>query len=147
MHVSRASCVHTMYNANFYPSAPAVDFVLDQKGVPLLEAYDKWRAWADAKVCCDYGFHVGVTWWGDKTAAEMQTLVKDKGSNSCCWSVNAGRDLCIYAPKATNITPNSYLSLYMYMYVKFSTCSLHHRLLTFVTVYKVDPAVSLASCS
>ena len=89
-----------MYNANFYPSAPAVDFVLDQKGVPLLEAYDKWRAWADAKVCCDYGFHVGVTWWGDKTAAEMQTLVKDKGSYSCCcsccccWRMLAGLPVC-----------------------------------------------------
>jgi hypothetical protein len=28
-----------------------VDFVLDQKNVPLLEAYDKWRNWADGKVC------------------------------------------------------------------------------------------------
>ena len=57
----------------------SVDFVLDQKGVSLLEAYDKWRGWADAKVCCDYAFHVGVTWWGEKTAAEMETLVKEKG--------------------------------------------------------------------
>ena len=56
--------------------------MLDQKGVPLLEAYDKWRGWADAKVCCDYAFHVGVTWWGDKTAQEMATLVKDKGERA-----------------------------------------------------------------
>jgi len=40
-----------------------IDFVLDQKGVSLLEAYDKWKGWADPKVCCDYSFHVGVTWW------------------------------------------------------------------------------------
>lgn len=59
-----------------------IDFVLDGKGVPLLEAYDKWRQWADEKVCCDYAFHVGVTWWGDNTANEMETLVKEKGINS-----------------------------------------------------------------
>lgn len=59
-----------------------MDFVLDKKGVPLIEAYDKWRAWADAKVCCDYGFHIGVTWWGDQVKADMETLVKERGINS-----------------------------------------------------------------
>lgn len=58
----------------------AVDFVIPKKGESLLEAYDKWRGWADAKVCCDYGFHVAVTWWGDDTADEMEVLVKEKGS-------------------------------------------------------------------
>jgi len=59
-----------------------MDFVLDQKGVSLLDAYDKWRAWADEKVCCDYSFHVGVTWWGEKTEEEMEILVKERGINS-----------------------------------------------------------------
>ena len=53
--------------------------MLDQKGVSLLDAYEKWRGWADAKVCCDYGLHVAVTWWGENTAQEMETLVKEKG--------------------------------------------------------------------
>ena len=57
----------------------AVDFVLDQRGMSLLEAYDKWRGWADEKVCCDYGLHVGVTWWGDQVSREMETLTKEKG--------------------------------------------------------------------
>ena len=43
-----------------------LDFVLDQKNVSLIEAYKKWRSWADPKVCCDYSFHVGVTWWSDQ---------------------------------------------------------------------------------
>ncbi|XP_078334734.1 dihydropyrimidinase-like isoform X2 [Crassostrea virginica] len=59
-----------------------IDFVLDQKGVSLLEAYDKWRGWADPKVCCDYALHVGVTWWGDQVAKEMETLCTEKGINS-----------------------------------------------------------------
>lgn len=62
-----------------------VDFVLDQKGVSLLEAYDKWRDWADGKVCCDYGLHVGVTWWSEQVAKEMEILAKDKGM-FCCLS-------------------------------------------------------------
>ena len=56
-----------------------VDFVVDAKGVSLLEAYDKWRDWADKKVCCDYGLHVGVTWWSAQVSQEMETLVKEKG--------------------------------------------------------------------
>ena len=57
----------------------AVDFVLDGRGVSPLEAYDKWRGWADEKVCCDYSFHVGITWWSDKVASDMEVLVKEKG--------------------------------------------------------------------
>ncbi|XP_076821782.1 dihydropyrimidinase-like [Clavelina lepadiformis] len=59
-----------------------IDFVLDQKGVSLLEAYDKWRGWADPKVCCDYSFHVAVTWWSKQVADEMAELVKNRGINS-----------------------------------------------------------------
>ncbi|KAL4225735.1 hypothetical protein ACF0H5_016424 [Mactra antiquata] len=59
-----------------------IDFVLDQKGVPLLEAYDKWRNWADNKVCCDYGLHVAVTYWNDSVAKEMEVLTREKGINS-----------------------------------------------------------------
>ncbi|XP_023933033.1 dihydropyrimidinase isoform X2 [Lingula anatina] len=59
-----------------------IDFVLDQKGVSLVEAYDKWRGWADPKVCCDYALHVGVTWWSDEVAKQIEELTRDKGINS-----------------------------------------------------------------
>ena len=26
----------------------------------LVEAYNKWRGWADEKVCCDYGLKVAL---------------------------------------------------------------------------------------
>ena len=56
-----------------------VDFVIDQKGVPLTEAYDKWRSRADPKVCCDYALHIGVTWWKDSVRDDMEILCKQKG--------------------------------------------------------------------
>jgi len=59
-----------------------LDFVLPQRGESLLSAYVKWRGWADPKVCCDYGFHVGVTWWSDKVKSEMTQLVEECGVNS-----------------------------------------------------------------
>lgn len=30
-------------------------------------------------VCCDYSFHVAVTWWADQVAKEMEILTKEKG--------------------------------------------------------------------
>ncbi|KAM9436617.1 dihydropyrimidinase [Clarias gariepinus] len=59
-----------------------LDFVIPQKGGSLLEAYDRWRRIADAKVCCDYSLHVAVTWWDDSVKQEMETLVRGRGVNS-----------------------------------------------------------------
>lgn len=40
--------------------------VLPEKNESLLDAYEKCRAHADAKACCDYALHVAVTWWSPK---------------------------------------------------------------------------------
>lgn len=40
--------------------------VLPEQHCSLLDAFEKCRAAADAKACCDYALHVGVTWWGPK---------------------------------------------------------------------------------
>jgi dihydropyrimidinase len=59
-----------------------IDFVMPSKGQSLIDAYNKWREWADPKVCCDYSFHVCVTWWSEQVSREMAILVNDKGINS-----------------------------------------------------------------
>ncbi|KAE8286744.1 Dihydropyrimidinase-related protein 5 [Larimichthys crocea] len=56
--------------------------VLPEQHCSLLDAYEKCRALADAKACCDYALHVGVTWWGPKVRNEMETLVREHGVNS-----------------------------------------------------------------
>ena len=58
----------------------SVDFVLGPKDESLLQCYDRWRGWADPKVCCDYSFHAAVTWWSEQVSKEMEVLVKEKGS-------------------------------------------------------------------
>jgi len=59
-----------------------IDFVIPQKGESLVAAYHKWRQWADPKVCCDYSFHVAVTWWSDQVKEEMKQLTSEHGVNS-----------------------------------------------------------------
>lgn len=58
-----------------------VDCVLDTTCSPL-EAFEKWKSWADEKVCCDYGLQLAVTSFDPKTKEELETLVKDKGVNT-----------------------------------------------------------------
>ena len=58
-----------------------IDFVIPDPQEPLMDAYRKWRGWAE-KSAADYSFHVAVTWWSDKVHADMGTLVKEEGINS-----------------------------------------------------------------
>jgi len=71
----------TAINYQTFPSLP-VDFVLGPKNESLLQLYDRWRSWADPKVCCDFSFHVAVTWWSEQVSREMEILVREKGVNS-----------------------------------------------------------------
>jgi dihydropyrimidinase len=58
-----------------------IDFVIPAPKENLLEAYKKWRGWAE-KAAGDYSFHVAVTWWDDSVHRDMGTLVKEHGVNS-----------------------------------------------------------------
>ena len=58
-----------------------IDFVIPNPQQSLLEAFDTWNDWAQ-KACCDYSFHVAVTWWSDQVAKEMEVLATERGVNS-----------------------------------------------------------------
>lgn len=58
-----------------------IDFVIPDPQEPLIDAYRKWRGWAE-KSAGDYSFHVAVTWWSDSVHHDMGLLVRDEGVNS-----------------------------------------------------------------
>lgn len=57
-----------------------IDFVIPNPQQRMLDALRQWQDWAK-KACMDYSFHMAVTWWDDKMAAEMEEVVKG-GINS-----------------------------------------------------------------
>jgi dihydropyrimidinase len=59
-----------------------MNFVLENRNMPLLEAYELNKSRAEKKACCDYAFHACVYSYDDKIAKEMEILTKEKGVNS-----------------------------------------------------------------
>lgn len=60
-----------------------IDFVIPQKGESLVNAYNQWREWADAKVCCDYSLHMAITYWSEEVRREMKLMTSEEfGINS-----------------------------------------------------------------
>ena len=53
-----------------------VDFVHPERGESFLDAIEARKAEAEGAVA-DYGLHLGVTWWGDDTAAWMATAMEE----------------------------------------------------------------------
>jgi dihydropyrimidinase len=59
-----------------------IDFVIPEKGQPLLEALDLWHAKARGKAVFDYAFHMAVTHMGPTVKDELHRLVHDHGITS-----------------------------------------------------------------
>ena len=57
-----------------------IDFCLPSPEQSLLEAIQMWDN-KSTRACCDYSFHMAVTWWGEKVFDEMP-LVVGKGITS-----------------------------------------------------------------
>ena len=58
-----------------------IDFVIPDPQENILDAYRKWRGWAE-KAASDYSFHVAITWWSEQVRQDMGTLVQQEGVNS-----------------------------------------------------------------
>ena len=58
-----------------------IDFVIPDPQEDILDAFRKWRGWAE-KAALDYSFHVAITWWDETVKKAMHTLTQDHGVNS-----------------------------------------------------------------
>lgn len=58
-----------------------LDFVGPDRGESPREALARWRRWAAPSVV-DYGFHMTVSWWGERFSGEMSDLVQREGVTS-----------------------------------------------------------------
>lgn len=58
-----------------------IDFVIPAPQESLMDAFRKWRAWAEPSAA-DYSFHVAVTWWDESVHRDMGLLVQEHGVNS-----------------------------------------------------------------
>jgi len=66
-----------------------VDMVVPDKEESLLEAYDKWRRWADDKVCCDYALKMALPTISETIKQEMEELSSaEYGVNSFTCSMS-----------------------------------------------------------
>lgn len=47
-----------------------------------MDAFKRYRNKADSKVCCDFAFHIAISWWSESVRNEMKTIIDDYGVNS-----------------------------------------------------------------
>ena len=52
-----------------------VDFCLPSPGQSLLEAIEMWDN-KSTRACCDYSFHMAITWWGEDVFNQMPQVVE-----------------------------------------------------------------------
>jgi dihydropyrimidinase len=52
-----------------------IDFAIQKKGRPIMEAVEARRREADPKVCIDYGLHAAITDWNPQTQAEIKRVI------------------------------------------------------------------------
>ncbi len=57
-----------------------VDFCLPNPGESLLTAIDRWSN-KSTRACCDYSYHMAITWWGEQVFNEMPQVI-EKGITS-----------------------------------------------------------------
>ncbi|ABZ85171.1 dihydropyrimidinase [Heliomicrobium modesticaldum Ice1] len=68
--------------ALFGGTTTIIDFATQFRGETLMTALENWHERTRGKCLCDYGFHMAITDWREKTPDEMAILVREKGVSS-----------------------------------------------------------------
>lgn len=59
-----------------------MNFVLENRTMSLVDAFNLNKTRAEKKACCDFAFHSAVYNFDEKVAKDMEVLTKEKGVNS-----------------------------------------------------------------
>jgi dihydropyrimidinase len=59
-----------------------IDFVMPYKGESLVDAVKRYHEKADGKACCDFAFHVAISWFSESIKNDMKVLANEYGINS-----------------------------------------------------------------
>lgn len=59
-----------------------IDFAIQSQGESLNSALNKWMEKAKGKAAADYGFHLAVTDFNERTCGEIQNLIRTQGVSS-----------------------------------------------------------------
>jgi len=59
-----------------------MNFVLENRAMSLVEAYDINKERAEKRACCDFAFHSAIFYYDEKIGKEMEILAKERGVNS-----------------------------------------------------------------
>ena len=59
-----------------------MNFVIEDKNMSLIDAYNLNKERASKKACCDYSFHTTVAKYDEKVERELEILIREKGINS-----------------------------------------------------------------
>lgn len=59
-----------------------MNFLVEDKSMSLLEAFNSNRERALKKACCDFAFHIAIPTWNAQVEKDLEILVKEKGINS-----------------------------------------------------------------
>ncbi len=59
-----------------------MNFIVEDRNMSLVEAFNLNKERAARRACCDYSFHIAVARWDEKIERELEILVREKGINS-----------------------------------------------------------------
>ncbi|CAF0880059.1 unnamed protein product [Brachionus calyciflorus] len=59
-----------------------MNFILENKQIPLLEQYEMNKTRAEKNACCDFAFHACVYNYNEQVEKDMEILSREKGINS-----------------------------------------------------------------
>ena len=94
-----------------------IDFATQDRGDTLAHTLEIWHGRADGKCSCDYGFHMAITDWNERTRAELHDMAAARTFYEACQSI-LSYEYAIYMEQNASSYNLGRLDQYLYPYYK-----------------------------